>query len=106
MARNLKSNGPGHNIGAAEKPYFDRLVAIETHIRALREDRKVIKTEAREADVKVGPLDLAVKLYLESDEARVAREEKEAEAERILRALGEFVHTPLGEAAVQAAEHA
>lgn len=104
MARNLKStgNGPGHNIGLEEKPFFDRILALETHIKELREDVKAVSVDIREADLKVGPIKLAVKLYMESDEARSAREEKWAEAERIVRALREFVHTPLGEAAVKA----
>jgi hypothetical protein len=106
MAPNLKSkrNGPGHNSGGTpEKPYFDRLVAIETHIKQLREDRKEVCIEAKEADIMIGALKHRVKRHLESEEARLARETMEAESERIGRALGEFVNTPLGEAAVAAA---
>jgi hypothetical protein len=96
MARNLK-NGPGHNSGVTvtEKPFFDRLVAIRQNMRALREDEKEVSTEAREADIKITHLKHAVKLYLETEEQRNARLEKESEADRILRAIG-----PLGEAAV------
>lgn len=109
MARNLKgkSNGPGHNSGVApEKPFFDRLVALYKHMEELREDIKVVCTEAKEADLLVMPLKLAVRRYLETEKERNAELGKEEEAERILRALGEFVNTPLGEAAVQAAQHA
>jgi hypothetical protein len=103
MARNLKSNGPGHNSGVsiAEKPFFDRLVALRKTMEACREDIKVVKAEARESDIKVTHLDYAVKLYLETEEKRNARLEKEAEADRILRAIG-----PLGEAAVDSARAA
>jgi sugar phosphate isomerase/epimerase len=105
MARNLNSNGPGHNSGVSvvEKPFFDRIVALKRTMEACREDIKVVKAEARDADVKVTHLEHAIKLYLEPEERRNARLEKEAEAERILRALGEFVNTPLGEAAMESA---
>ncbi len=105
----LKSNGPGHNSAGVttEKPFFDRLVALNKHLEAIREDIKEVCIEAREAEIRIQPLKLAVKRYLETEIERTAREEKEAEAERILRALGEFVNTPLGEAAIEAAqEHA
>jgi hypothetical protein len=97
MARNLNSNGPGHNSGVTvvEKPFFDRIVAIRQHMKALREEEKEVSTEAREADVKITPLKHAVKLYLESEEQRNARLAKESEADRILRGIG-----PLGAAAV------
>jgi hypothetical protein len=104
MARNLKSNGPGHNSGGTpEKPFFDRLVALNKSMEALREDIKEVCIEAKEADIPIQPLKLAVKRYLETETERNARIGKEEEAERILRALGEFVNTPLGEAAVQSA---
>ncbi len=106
MARNLKSrNGPGHNSNsvAPEKPFFDRLVALAKNMEAIREDIKEVCIEAKEADIRIQPLKLAVKRYLETEIERTARVGKEEEAERILRALGEFVNTPLGEAAVEAA---
>jgi hypothetical protein len=104
MARNLNSNGPGHNSGSTpEKPFFDRLVALYRSMEALREDIKEVCIEAKEADLLVQPLKLAVRRHLETDKERNARVGKEEEAERILRALGEFVNTPLGEAAVQSA---
>ena len=108
-SRNLSAkdngNGIGHNGGTPEKPYFDRLVALFKNMEALREDIKVVCTEAREADILIMPLKLAVKRYMETDKERNARLGKEEEAERILRALGEFVNTPLGEAAMQEAAH-
>jgi hypothetical protein len=104
MARSLKSNGPGHNSGAVpEKPYFDRLVAIETHMKELREDRKQICIEAKEADIFIGALKHRVKRHMESEEARLARETMEAESDRIGRALGEFANLPLGQAAMERA---
>jgi hypothetical protein len=103
MALNLTSNGTGHNSGTPEKPFFDRLVALHKNMEALREDIKQVCLEAKEADLLVMPLKLAVKRYLETELERSARLAKEEEAERILRALGEFVNTPLGEAAVQSA---
>jgi hypothetical protein len=104
MARNLKSNGPGHNSGGTpEKPFFDRLVALNKNMEALREDIKEVCIEAKESDVLVQPLKLAVRRYLETERERIARLSKEEECERILRALGEFVNTPLGGAAVEAA---
>jgi hypothetical protein len=74
-------------------------------MQALREDIKEVCTEAKEAGILVMPLKLAVRRYLETETERNARLGKEEEAERIMRALGEFVNTPLGEAAVYAAEH-
>jgi uncharacterized protein (UPF0335 family) len=96
MAKNLKANGPGRN-SISEQPFFDRLVALNKNMEALREDIKEVCVEARDADIKITHLKHAVKLYLETEDKRTAREEKEAEANRILRAMG-----PLGEAAVQA----
>jgi hypothetical protein len=87
----------------AEKPFFDRLVDLNRQMEALREDIKEVCVEAREADIRIMPLKLAVKLYLESDEKRSARLEKEAEADRILRALGPFADSDLGKAAVEEA---
>jgi hypothetical protein len=105
MARNLKSNGPGHNSGVSvvEKPFFDRLVALRQTIAACREDIKVVKAEARDADVKVTHLEHALKLHFETEEKRNARLEKEAEGERILRAITHLAGTPLGDVAVQSA---
>jgi cell division septum initiation protein DivIVA len=104
MARNLKSNWPGHNTGGTpEKPFFDRLVALRRSMEELREDIKEVKTEAKEADVRIGPLELAVKRYLETEKERNARLGKEEEAERILRAITQLAGTPLGLAAVESA---
>jgi len=108
MARSLGSlprksdNGPGHNSGVSfEKPYFDRLLHLRTAIAELRDDIKELKIECKEADIDVGPLELAVKRYRETEEERLARETKEAEAERILRAcLGDFIETDLGGSAL------
>lgn len=95
MAQNLWDNGRGHN-SIPEKPFFDQIIALEREKEAINEEIKQIYIEVKEADITVGPMRLAVKRYLESDEARLAREAKEAEADRILRAIG-----PLGEAAVE-----
>jgi hypothetical protein len=103
MAKNLSPNGHGRNEPAPEKPYFHRLVNLYKEMEALREDIKVVCTEAREADIRIMPLKLAVKRHLETEKERNARLEKEEEAERILRALGAFVNTPLGQAAVEEA---
>ena len=105
MARTLKGkdNGSNRSSGAPEKPFFDRLVALYKDMEALREDIKVVCVEAREADIRIMPLKLAVKRHLETEKERNARLEKEEEAERILRALGEFADTPLGQAAVDLA---
>jgi chromosome segregation ATPase len=104
VAKNLKvkANGPGHNVGASERPFFDRLVDLNRQIEALRQDIKEVSAEARDADIPVTPLKLAVKRHLESDEKRSSREEREAEAERILRSLEKL--GPLGRAAIEAAE--
>lgn len=108
MARTLKGNGrrKGQHAGsnaAPEAPYFDRLVELYRAMADLRQDVKEVCIEARQADVRIQPLKRAVKLYLESEEEQTARLEKEEEAERILRALGHFADTPLGQAAVDLA---
>lgn len=108
MARTLKGNGgrKGQRAGsnaAPEAPYFDRLAELYRAMANLRQDEKEVCIEARQADVRIQPLKRAVKLYLESEEERTARLEKEEEAERILRALGLLADTPLGQAAVDLA---
>lgn len=94
---------PGHNVTIREKPYFDRLLNIDEQINNLREDRKEVCAQAKAADVDVKVLNRSVKLWREPEERRNAREDIEAEADRVVRALREFVNTPLGGAAVNAA---
>lgn len=112
MARTLKGKGKGKGKGKdewhgantpAEEPFIVRLAAIEDQIQALREDKKEIKIEIRAVNLRVQPIMLAVKRYRETEEQRLAREEIESEAERILRALGLYADTPLGQAAVDLA---
>lgn len=110
MVRTLKgSKGKGNSgRGGAntppEEPFIVRLAAIEDQIQALREDKKEIKIEIRAVNLRVQPITLAVKRYRESEEQRLARLEVETEAERILRAMGHYADTPLGQAAVFLAE--
>src|SRR5712672_1690582 len=103
MARTLKvsDNGIGHNGGPdPEQPYLKRAIELARQKEAIVEDEKQLYIEVKEADLRVMPIRLAVKRYLESDERRQARESNEAEAERLIRALGGYADTPLGEKAV------
>jgi len=99
------ANTHGNNV-APELPFFDRIVNLEKEKQALADDIKEVYAEAKQEDIDVKALRLAVKRHLESDEKRMLREAAEEEADRILSALGEFVNTPLGEAAVKAGAEA
>jgi uncharacterized protein (UPF0335 family) len=106
MARTLKTseNGPGHNSGgsgSADSIYARRIIRVEEEIRSLKEDVKEIYAEAKEADVRVKPIRLAVKLYFDPEHVRVARAATQDEAEIIIHALGGYADTPLGEAAIK-----
>jgi uncharacterized protein (UPF0335 family) len=107
MARTLKTsnNGPEHNSGSnsADSIYARRIIKVEEEIRALKEDVKEIYAEAKEADVRVKPIRLAVKLYFDPEHVRVARAATQDAAEIIIHALGGYADTPLGEAAVKSA---
>ena len=110
MARTLKGggNGPGHNSGGAEAdvPFIRRIIILEAQRRELAEDIKAIYAEAKEVDIRVKPIRRAVKLYFDTEAVRLARAQVEAEAERIIHALGGYADTPLGQAAVERAEAA
>lgn len=90
----------------AEKPHFDRIMRVEQDIRDGKEDLKALWQSAKEAMDKenLAVLKRAVRLALEDDDKKRARRELEGQAEALLAALGPFVDSPLGEAAMRAAQ--
>lgn len=101
MARKkLRANGitPGGN--SSYEPFARRIIEIEAQRRALAEDIKVVYGEAKDADVLVKPIRLAVKDYFTKESVRVARAEIQEQADAIIHALGGYADTPLGAHAV------
>ena len=89
---------------STERNYFDHFVDLENQRRAVSEDLKELAKEASEAGVDVKILRLSVKRHLESAKSRARRVDLETAAAQLLEALGEFVNTPLGDAAKKVAE--
>jgi uncharacterized protein (UPF0335 family) len=90
------------NTNRPEKEYFDRAKALEDERAVLAGDLAEVYGEAKDEGHDVKILRLAVKRAREGDKKRRARLSAEAAAEDLLMALGEFAHTPLGEAALHA----
>ena len=74
----------------------------------IREDVKEVYHDAREAGLAIKPLKALIKVRELSRKAHAVRKkldlDQRAEFEQLVEALGEFAETPLGEAAVLAAE--
>lgn len=89
--------GPGHNIAA------DRLRSIVERIERLDEERRGIAADIKDvyAEAKSGGYDVKVLRRLIADRKKDQAEVEELESllEVYRRALGDFVGTPLGEAA-------
>lgn len=83
-----------------ERSYFDRAVALEREKQGLAEDIAEVYSEAKEAEVNIKALRLAVKRHLENNKKRKERERTEEEAVDLLIRLGHLAGTPLGDAAV------
>ena len=98
MARGSRSNIP------PERSFFDRAKVLEEQRAALAADLKDVYAEAKDDGLDVKILRLAVKRARETEKQRRARLGSEQTAEELLVALGEFVHTPLGGAALAAVE--
>ena len=90
--------GPGHNIAA------DRLRSIVERIECLDEERRGIAADIKDiyAEAKGAGYDVKVLRRLISDRKkdRAEVEEMETLLDVYRRALGDFVGTPLGEAAM------
>ena len=93
--------------GTNEHPaagYIDRIVALEEEKREIALSIRSVYEEVKAANFLKGAIRMVVKRKLETDEERASREAIESEAEQIMVSLGLLRDTPLGEAAVQAAE--
>lgn len=93
--------------GTNEHPasgYIDRIVALEEEKREIALSIRDVYKEVKDAGYLKGSIRMVVKRKLETDEERASREAIESEAEQIMVSLGMLRDTPLGEAAVQAAE--
>lgn len=87
-----------------EKPHFDRIYALAKQNAENAEDIKELYKSAKHSDIDVKLLRRTVRLALEADDKKKDRRELEGRAEALLHALGPFVDSPLGEAAVRAAQ--
>lgn len=86
------------------KRYVDRLVALSNEKAEVQDAIKTVYAQAKEAGYAVPSIRLVVKRALEDEAARIKREETELVAEQMMAALGMLADTPLGEAALKAAE--
>lgn len=87
-----------------EKPHFDRIYALAKQSKENGEDIKELKKAAKKDGTDVKVLMKAVALALEDDDKKRARREIEGKAEALLQALGPFIDSPLGGAAIRAAQ--
>lgn len=91
---------------APEKPHFDRIMRVEKDIRDGKDDLKALWQSAKEALDKenLAVLKVAVRRALTDRDVLDARRETEDKADDLIKVLGPFVDSPLGEAAVRAAQ--
>jgi len=99
-----KSNHGRNRPVLNEMEYLKRFVELERQAEALKEDRKSLAQEAKEDGHNVRVLRAAAKRSFEPADKRDAREETEEAIDRLIAALGEFVETPLGAAAMRAVD--
>lgn len=96
------------NTNHPEKPFFDEIVALLRQREQIDEDVAQLYADAKEADgvgtkgVKV--LRAAVKEHMLTDEKRAKRLALEDARDALLHRLGHLRGSPLGEAAMRAAE--
>lgn len=77
----------------------ERIVRLEEERRGLSDDIKDVVKEAKSAGYDVKAIRAVVKRQMEDSSAADERRRVEAERDLMLAALGEFVNTPLGQAA-------
>lgn len=82
------------------RSYVDRIVRREEEKRETARAIKDIYDEAKSAGFTPKAIRIVVKREMETADQRAAREAVEAEADLIIAALGAFVDSPLGQAAV------
>ena len=100
MAENLSKR----RNTSPERSYFDRFVNLERQREDLAVDIKALAGEATRDGIDVPVMRLAVKRHCEDNRKRRKRIAKEGAAAALLEALGEFVNTPLGDAALRVVE--
>lgn len=91
---------PGHNSAASNqlRSFVDRLVHLEEQKRAIMEDIKSVKSEAKGVGFDTKAIGVAVKRAMETAADASARRELEAVTELYLASLGMLDGTPLGDA--------
>lgn len=82
------------------RSYVDRIVRLEEEKRETAKAIKDVYDEAKSAGFAPKAIRIVVKREMETADQRAAREAVEAEADLIIAALGAFVDSPLGQAAV------
>lgn len=91
---------------APEKPHFDRIMRVENEIAERKIDVKELWASAK-GDLdkeQLATLKMAVRRALADRDKLKAKRELEDKADDLIEALGPFVDSPLGEAAVRAAQ--
>lgn len=84
--------------------FVDRLVNLETEKKEVAEQIKEVLGEAEQAGFSKKALRLVVKRKMETADQKAERERVESDLELMLSALGMLADTPLGQAALAAAE--
>lgn len=87
-----------------EKVHYDRIYELEFEIGERREDLKVVRQAAKEAGCDVKKINMAVKRALADQDKLKERRDLEDDADALRKALGDFHDSPLGDAAVRAAQ--
>lgn len=89
-----------------EKQHFERIMCVEQEIAERRIDLKELWASAKD-DLdkgKLADLKIAVKRALTDRDKLDAKREQEDRADDLIKALGDFRNSPLGDAAVRAAQ--
>jgi uncharacterized protein (UPF0335 family) len=84
--------------------FTDRILRLMEEADALRADIKEVFGEAKSAGFHVPAMRETIKLLREKPHAKQKRVDREMARDLMLSALGAFVETPLGQAAVRHAE--
>lgn len=84
-----------------EPKYFEALKGLHEQRQAINASLGKARKEAKDAGLNTRVMEAAVKRAMESDIDRDNREAFQAELAQLLDRLGDFVHTPLGEAALR-----
>jgi uncharacterized protein (UPF0335 family) len=91
----------GNNSTAERNEYGARINNLHNQKDDIDQDIKDIYLEAKSKGIEVPVLKRAVKLLREDEEKKRKRLEIEEEAELVAKSLGEYLNTPLGQAAVR-----